>query len=215
MLFRSVYGLSMYHNKKTGLFYVFVNSKAGEVEQWELFSTGDKIDAKLVRSFKLGTQTEGMVADDETGILYVGQELAGIWKFDAEPSGLITGVIVANSSEENPNIKYDVEGLAIYPTDSLNGYLIASSQGNYSYAIFERQGENKYLGSFRIADGAIDGVEETDGLDVSTFPLPAFPKGVLVVQDGYNYDGKKKKSQNYKIVDWQQIESICNILNSR
>lgn len=210
-----VYGLSMYHNKKTGLFYVFVNSKAGEVEQWELFSTGDKIDAKLVRSFKLGTQTEGMVADDETGILYVGQELAGIWKFDAEPSGLITGVIVANSSEENPNIKYDVEGLAIYPTDSLNGYLIASSQGNYSYAIFERQGENKYLGSFRIADGAIDGVEETDGLDVSTFPLPAFPKGVLVVQDGYNYDGKKKKSQNYKIVDWQQIESICNILNSR
>ena len=203
-----VYGLCMYRSKITGNFYVFVNSKAGEVEQWELSENDRKIDAVLVRSFSLGTQTEGMVADDETGIIYVGKELAGIWKFDAEPGGSNEGIFIKNSSEENQNIKYDVEGLAIYPTDSVNGYLIASSQGNYSYSVFERQGENKYLGSFRITDGTFDGVEETDGLEISNVPLPGFPKGVLVVQDGFNYDDRKKKSQNFKIIDWEMVE-IC------
>ncbi len=148
---------------------------------------------------------------DETGNLFIGEELAGIWKFDAEPNGSTEGVFIENSSEENLNIKYDVEGLDIYTTDSVNGYLIASSQGNYSYAVFGRQGENKYLGSFRITDGAIDGVEETDGLDVTTVALPGFPKGILVVQDGFNYDGGKKKSQNYKYISWEEVAKVLNL----
>ncbi len=205
-----VYGLCMYKSKKTGLFYVFVNGKSGEVEQYELIAAENKIDAELVRTFSLGTQTEGMVADDETGTLYIGEEVAGVWKFDAEPNGSTDGIFIKNSSEENPNIKYDVEGLAIYATDSVNGYLVASSQGNYSYSIFERQGENKYLGSFRITDGEIDGVEETDGLEISNVPLPGFPKGILVVQDGFNYDGKKKKSQNFKIISWDEMEILIS-----
>jgi 3-phytase len=205
-----VYGLCMYQSKKTGLFYVFVNGKSGEVEQYELFAIENKVDAKLVRTLKLATQPEGMVADDETGNLYIGEEVAGIWKFDAEPDGSTEGKFIQKSSEENPNIKYDVEGLAIYATDSVNGYLIASSQGNFSYAVFERQGENKYLGSFRITDGTVDGVEETDGLDITTVALPGFPKGILVVQDGFNYDGRKKKSQNYKYISWNEVEKLIS-----
>jgi 3-phytase len=206
-----VYGLCMYQSKKMGLFYVFVNAKSGEVEQYELFATDNKVDARLVRSFKLGTQTEGMVADDEIGILYVGEEKAGIWKFDAEPDGSTEGKFISNSSEDNRNIKYDVEGLAIYATDSINGYLVASSQGNFSYAVFERLGENKYIGSFRITDGSIDGVEETDGLDITTVALPGFPNGMLVVQDGYNYDGRKKKSQNFKYISWEEIGKVLTL----
>lgn len=206
-----VYGLCMYNSSKTGQFYVFVNSKAGEVEQWELVAVDNKIDAKLVRSFQLGTQTEGMVADDETGILYVGEEQAGIWKFDAEPDGSTEGKFIPKSSKENSNIKYDIEGLAIYATDSINGYLVASSQGNFSYAVFERQGENKYLGSFRITDGVADDVEETDGLDITTAALPGFLQGMLVVQDGFNYDAKKKKSQNYKYISWAEIAKVLNL----
>lgn len=206
-----VYGLCMYQSNKTGLFYVFVNGKSGEVEQYELFVAENKVDAKLVRSFKLGTQTEGMVADDETGNLYIGEEVAGVWKFDAEPDSSAEGIYIKNSSEENRNIKYDVEGLAIYDTGNGNGYLLASSQGNYSYAVFERQGNNKYLGSFRITDGIIDGVEETDGIDISNVKLPVFPKGILVVQDGFNYDRKKKKSQNFKIISWDEVEKLISV----
>ncbi len=203
-----VYGLCMYKSRKTGSFFVFVNSKDGDVEQWELLASGEKIDAKLVRTLSLGTKTEGMVADDETGILYIGEEWAGIYKFEAEPDSSSRGTLIAKSSDENSNIKYDIEGLAIYDAGNGNGYLVASSQGNYSYAVFERQGDNKYLGSFRITDGEIDGVEETDGLEITSVPLPGFSNGLLVVQDGFNYDGYWKKSQNFKLVSWDVIEHL-------
>jgi 3-phytase len=206
-----VYGLCMYNSPKTGKYYVFMNSKAGEVEQWELFEKDLRIDAKLVRSFNLETQTEGMVADDQYATVYIGKEIAGIHKFDAEPDGSVQGKLIPLSSEENRNIKYDIEGLAIYDSGRGNGYLLASSQGNYSYAVFERQGENRYLGSFRITDGEIDGVEETDGIDVTNISLNSdYPKGLFVVQDGYNYDDKKLKSQNFKYISWEQIEKLIN-----
>ncbi|MEZ5199379.1 MAG: phytase [Bacteroidales bacterium] len=209
---KEVYGLCMYKSRKTGDLFVFMNSKSGEIEQWLLMAgAGNKIDAKLVRAFSLGTQTEGMVADDETGILYIGAEQSGIYKYDAEPDGPIQGTRITNSSEENLNITYDIEGLAIYDSGNGNGYLVASSQGNYSYAIFERQGDNKYLGSFKITDGKIDGVEETDGIEITSAPLGRnFPKGALIVQDGYNYDGIWKKSQNFKIVSWEQVEKLTD-----
>ncbi len=204
-----VYGLCMYKSPKTGNFYVFMNSKAGETEQWELFEMGKKIDARLVRSFNLGTQTEGMVADDEMAILYIGEEVAGIYKFDAEPEGSVEGKLIPFSSEENQNIKYDIEGLAIYDSGVGKGYLVASSQGNYSYAVFERQGDNKYLGSFRISDGETDGAEETDGIDITNVPLgDRFSKGMLVVQDGYNYDSEELMSQNFKYISWEEIEKL-------
>jgi len=208
-----VYGLCMSQNTETGITYVFLNSKSGEVEQYELFSADNKVDAKLVRSFSLGMQTEGMVADDISGTIYIGKEQAGIWKCNADPRDSASITMIQNSSEENYNIRFDIEGLAIYPADSINGYLIASSQGNYSYALFERQGNNKYLGSFRITDGEIDGVEETDGLDVTNVALPGFPKGILVVQDGFNYDNRKKQSQNFKIVSWKEVENLLQGYN--
>lgn len=204
-----VYGLCLYKSANTGKYFVFLNSKAGEVEQWELFEKNAKIDAKLVRSFDLETQTEGMVADDEKGIIYIGEEVAGILQFDAEPEGSGEGKNVSLSSEENKNIKFDIEGLTIYNSGNGNGNLIASSQGNYSYAIFERQGENKYIGSFKITDGEFDGVEETDGIDVTNIPLGVkFPKGILVVQDGYNYDDRKLKNQNFKFISWEDVEIL-------
>lgn len=208
-----VYGLCMYKSRKTGDFFVFMNSKSGEIEQWQLLpGAGNKIDAKLVRAFSLGIQTEGMVADDETGILYIGAEQSGVYKYDAEPDGSIQGTLISDSSEKNSNIFYDIEGLAIYDSGNGNGYLVASSQGNYSYAVFERQGNNNYLGSFRITNGKIDGVEETDGLEITSVPLGRnFPKGALVVQDGYNYDGVWKKSQNFKIVSWEQVDKLTDI----
>ena len=207
-MLEEVYGLCMYKSKNTMKMYVFMNSKAGEIEQFELFASNHKINAQLVRTLKLNSQTEGMVADDENGVLYIGEEGAGIWKFDAESSGSTSGILVPKSPADNQNIKYDIEGLAIYDKGNGNGYLVASVQGNYSYAIFERQVDNKYLGSFRIVDGEIDGVEETNGLDITSKCLPGFKQGFLVVQNGYNYEVKMLASQNSKIIPWNSIEEI-------
>jgi len=203
-----VYGLCMYHSILSGIFYVFVNNKFGVVEQWELFAEGDSISGKIVRNLKLNSQVEGMVADDEAGLLYVGEEDTGIWKFHADPDSSGDGVFISFSgNKENGNIVFDIEGLAIYTLPEGEGYLIASSQGNDSYAVFERKPPNRYLGSFKITKGGIsDGAEETDGLDVTSFPVGKnYPAGLLVVQDGHNDDNGTAVPQNFKFVRWDSI----------
>ncbi|WP_299457081.1 phytase [uncultured Microscilla sp.] len=200
-----VYGFCLYKSAQTQKFYAFVVSKTGQVEQWELFDKAGKIDGKIVRSFKLETQAEGMVADDELGFLYVAEETKGIWKYNAEPSASKGKLIVdlANQSQ----LAEDLEGLTIYYAADKKGYLIASSQGNNSYAVFDRGEGNAYLGSFRIGNGdKIDGTSDTDGIDVVSFGLgKQFPNGFFIAQDGTNDEVDGKANQNFKVVAWDKI----------
>ena len=58
----------------------------------------------------------------------------------------------------------------------------------------------------------IDGSEETDGLDIVSDSLsPAFPKGLLVVQDGFNYDGDSLRAQNFKLISWEQYQALDSV----
>jgi len=65
----------------------------------------------------------------------------------------------------------------------------------------------------RIADtedGSLDGVQETDGLAVTSETLSAdFPMGMLVVQDGYN--DLPTEHQNFKLVSWQAIAEVLGL----
>ena len=197
----AVYGMCMYRSAKTGKVYYFGNSKSGEVEQYELFDSGGKVDAKKVRSFKLGSTVEGCVADDGLGHFYISEEAVGIWKFGAEPDAGTNRSQVGKVSDGN--LLADVEGLTIAYGKGGAGYLIASSQGNHSYVVYRREGNNEFVRKFRVAEGSgIDGAEETDGIDVTTANLgPAFPHGVFVAQDGFNDKG----NQNFKLVPLQMI----------
>ena len=205
-----VYGICMYKSRVTSKYYTFLNGKNGVIEQYLLFATSEnKIDVELVRTLKVDTQPEGMVADDETGKLYVGEEDRGIWKFGADPDDTSQKEFITMSDTSNVFIEYDVEGLALYCADEGKGYLIASSQGNFSYAVFSRNGDNDYITSFRITDGAVDGAEETDGLDVTNLALgDKFPNGLLVVQDGFNYENDTLRNQNFKLVSWDKIAGL-------
>lgn len=202
-----VYGFCLYKNPDTEQFYAFINCKSGSVEQYHFWSAKGTIQYSQVRAFSLPSQTEGMVADDMLGEVYIGEEQNAIWKYKANPQFGNEGKVLSESIiEKNPLFKADIEGLALYPTSDSTGYLLASIQGNYSYALFEREGKNKYLGSFKVLDGVIDGVEETDGLEVININLPAFPEGFAVVHDGYNYEGNELKAQNFKVLDWRDIK---------
>lgn len=201
-----VYGFCLYKNATTGKFFAFINGKEGELEQWELFATENStIDARLVRSLLVGSQTEGCVADDELGYLYIGEETVGIWKYYADPEKGDNRKLVADTTE--PFMIPDVEGLTIYYTANGGGYLLASVQGDNAYAVFERGGRNRFLGCFRITDGSItDAVEETDGIDVINFALNNnFPNGFFIAQDGYNRINGADTTQNFKLVPWERI----------
>jgi len=213
--FSEVYGFCLYHDLKNDEVYAIVNNKEGMVEQWRLFGTDSlKIDAELTRTFQAGTggQLEGCVGDDELGYLYIGEEDVGIWKFYAHPDSASTAIKVDNLS--NPALKDDIEGLTIYYGENGKGYLIASSQGNNSFAVYRREGDNRYIGSFSIIDGEkIDGVSETDGIDVISIPLGSeYPSGIFIAQDGFNHEGNELINQNFKVTDWGKIAKAL-ILN--
>jgi 3-phytase len=199
----AAYGSCMYRSAKTGRFYVFVNSEkeagdpGGRVEQWELFeSANGKVDARRVRSFAVGSQTEGCVADDQLGDLYIGEEARGIWKYRAEPDGGEERERV-DSTGAGGHLEAEVEGLAIASGPDRSGYLVASSQGDNSFAVYRRK-DNEFVKTFAIngTDG-IDAVEETDGVEVTNQDLgDAYPDGLLVAHDGSDDSGRT----NFKLV---------------
>ena len=56
----------------------------------------------------------------------------------------------------------------------------------------------------------IDGVSETDGLEVSSAALGAqFPDGLLVAQDGRNITPAQR--QNFKFVSWAKIAAALGL----
>jgi 3-phytase len=197
----TIYGSCMYRSA-SGKTYAFLSGSGGEVEQWELFDDGSgKVDGKRVRAFKVGSMTEGCVADDALGAFYLAEETKGIWKFGAEPNDDKAGRLVDTTKG---HLAPDVEGLAIYCGSDKTGYLIASSQGRSEFVVYEREGENKYVTTFKIVKGdKIDGAEDTDGIDVTNFDLgPAFPKGLFVAQNGKNDGGRH---QSFLLVPWSAI----------
>lgn len=183
--------------------------KGGEVGVWRLSTDGaGAISGERIVSYALGSIAEGCVVDDEAGIYYVAQELEGIWRAalsdasgaDRRRIGAVgDGVLVA-----------DVEGLTIWRGENGAGYLIASVQGASRYAVYRREGENAYVGSFAIgasADGGADRVQGTDGIDVVSAPLgPELPRGLFVAQDDENTS--PNALQNFKYVSWAEIERV-------
>ncbi|WEK58603.1 MAG: phytase [Candidatus Brevundimonas phytovorans] len=207
------YGQCMYRSARTGKTYVFINDSNGEKRQWELVDAGNgKVRAVRVRDFAFASQVEGCVADDASGLLFVAEEDVGLWRLSAEPDGGSAMTMVARISE-NPALKDDMEGVGLYDLGDGRGYVVASSQGNDSYAVFRREGDQAYLGSFIVvADGArgIDGVSETDGLDVTSRNLgPGFEHGAMVAQDGRNV--LPGETQNFKYVPWKSIADALGL----
>ena len=96
----------------------------------------------------------------------------------------------------------DVEGLAIARVGD-GGVLLASSQGDSTFAVFDRTLTNQYRGSFRLVGSkSVDSVEETDGIEVACASMGAsYPFGVFVAQDG-KVEGR---GQNFKLVPWEAI----------
>jgi 3-phytase len=201
--FNDVYGLCMYQSGKTGDLYAFGTSADGWMHQWRLFEiVGNKIDAELVRRINIGTVTEGCVVDDEHGYLYAAEERVGVWRYGAEPGDGEQREAVA-MIEPGGVLTADLEGMAIYDTGQGRGFLVVTSQGSDNYSVYDRLPPHAYRGTFRIRtnpESGLDGTSQTDGIDITNVPLPGYPKGLLVAQDG-RYD----QSQNFKYVSWQDI----------
>jgi 3-phytase len=220
----SGYGFCMYRSPVNGALYAFGVNPGGQVEQVELFDDGGMVNGRVVRTVEVepgavdtaggnpqgNDALEGCVADDGTGKLYVGEESYGIWKYGAEPTdpaGSDDRTLV-DGTEPGPggHIVPHVEGLTIVHGPAGSGYLLASSQGDYTYNVYRREEPHEFVRKVQVAGGSeADGCERTDGIDAALGDFgPAFPQGIFVCQDNTNTE-PAAGGQNFKYVPLEQV----------
>ncbi|WP_299596429.1 phytase [uncultured Microbulbifer sp.] len=205
------YGLCVY--RKGADLMTWVSDKEGAVQLLQIVPGTGNVDWSLqqVASLAVESQVEGCVVDDEMQTLFFGEEDGGIWRLDiaaflsreAKPQ-LIAAV-------DGERLAADVEGMGLYHAGD-KSYLVVSSQGNNSYALFSRDG-SQFVSNFKVdinLDKNLDGSSETDGLEVSSAAFGSqYPQGLLVVQDGRNR--MPSQAQNFKLVSWADIAETLNL----
>ncbi len=211
-------GLCLYKSPVSSSFFVFVNNRDGGIAQLRLSDTdGDGlIEGTTVRQWDVGGETEGCVADDDLGDLYISEELVGVWKYGAEPTdptNTAGRVSVERTTTGGGRIRADAEGIALVRQPNGTGYVIVSSQAGSntlnSYFVYERQGNNAFVREFRVVTGpATDGCGWTDGIDALAADLgPAFPQGLFVCQDNSN-TAPAAGAQNFKLVPLERVVGL-------
>ncbi|WP_432157277.1 phytase [Streptomyces sp. bgisy153] len=176
-------------------------------------------------------QVEGMAVDLEEHVLYAAQETVGLWRIELDDEEFEDPELIDRvreygtpwtydaeeeecvlDTDDDPgfggeHLSADAEGVAVYHAEDGAGYVLASSQGDNTFAVYERDGDNDYLGSFAVTDGATDGVQHSDGSTVVNVPLGrSFPKGLLVTHDGEATpaDGDREGT-NFKFTRWDAV----------
>lgn len=179
--------------------HAFSVLKDGQIVQVRLDLGRTKANGTQVRTLRVPSQAEGCVVDNRTGRLFVGEEQAGVWMFDARPGASAEGRLVIRA--DGVQLVPDVEGLALAAEGRTGGWLVVSSQGDNAYALY-RLPDLAPAGRFRIAGGAIGSTQETDGIALASGRFSrTYPDGLFVAQDGDN----APDAQNFKLVSWAEI----------
>jgi 3-phytase len=199
------YGFGLYSNPETGLIYAFENASTGPISQYliEDDGTGAGIKLTLVRELVYDGKTcEGMVADDELGFFYVGEEDTAVHKYYAEPDKSPESIHSFAFAEDG--YSRDREGISLFNFDDGTGYFLVVDQGDASnqiasiLRIYERQGDNKLVKTVAHLDINGKPMWDDDGVDSNSTPiLPLFPNGIVVGHDGAN--------SVYTIYDWRDV----------
>jgi len=175
----SSYGFTLYRSATSGLYYAFTTSTKGAIKQFQLSDQGGKVAGTQVRSWSVGSTTEGCAADDANATVFFSQESKGVWKVGAEPGASTPGSLIAKVNDSS-GLAADVEGIAVYRGAGNAGYLLVSSQGSSEFKVYDLLAPNHYVKTFTI-----DGVTGASGIDVTSANLgAAFPNGIFVAQNG-------------------------------
>lgn len=195
---------------------IIIIGKNGDVVQAVYSETDTGPKGEIVRRFDVGSQAEGCVVDDRTGALYIAEEAKGIWRYGVEPA---TGPArVQLQGAPSDILVADVEGLALL-VDEESGlsYLVASSQGDSAFAVWQVAGETaNYKGRFSVFPGnGFDAVTGTDGVAALGGQVGPYAEGVVVMQDDSDMEGEAptgaRSRQNFKIVPWSEIKKALII----
>ena len=205
------YGLTLFHSDSLDKHYAIGSSKDGAVAQWELvYNAGAITGNKVWQASVSTTEVEGMVADEVNEVIYISGEDTSIYRYQTVGGVIQNAGRVTVDSVSGPHLAADIEGLTLYYGSDGAGYLIASSQGDGQFAVYDREfssgAANEHIVNFQIganSGAGIDSVGDTDGIDVTNANLGGqFPSGVFFAHDGSN-DGHS--ISNMKLVSWADV----------
>ncbi len=191
----TAYGLTTYTSLEDGTEYAFVTQADGnQIVQVEIQpNAAGTVGYEVVRTIELPVgdgdpedfQSEGIAVDRELGLVYVSvEDEIGLVSFEAEPDAGDDLTVIAPI--DAPFFTPDLEGVSIHYGENGTGSILVSSQGNATFVAFDRL-TGEYQGRFAITGDGVDGVQESDGLEIVSAGLgDAFPNGLLVTQDGNN-----------------------------
>lgn len=189
---------------------VIGNDKGGALEVYDLsgariqrISEGFFGNVDVRKGFVTGTGPIDLVVTYRLGVR--------VYRIDPATRQLTNATDTASGSIAAPfngdGLTPDVEGLTIVYQPGGTGYLLASSQAASntlnSYIVYERQGTNAFIRTFKVVNGAsVDGCGRTDGMDALAADLgPSFPNGMFVCQDNNNtIPGGTTGNQNFNFV---------------
>ncbi|MFP2927698.1 myxosortase-dependent phytase-like phosphatase [Pyxidicoccus sp. 3LG] len=194
----NINAVALYRSSVSGRFYAFAGTQGG-LEQFELSGTDGGVTATSVRTLETGRGLiTGLVADEDTGNLFVMEEGSGLWRYGAEPDAGSDRRQVA-PADGGPLVSA-VGRVALYRARNNEGYLIAADQDDDAFDVFERR-SLAFVGSFQVVqDGGIDAVEAPLSLAVASRPVGAgFPDGVFVAHDS------QSTPDNLKLVPWPSV----------
>lgn len=207
-------GLCLYDSPATGDLSAFVITRPGHLRQFRIHDEDGNglLGATLVREFDIGSESEGCVADEATGALYVSEESVALWHYGAEPDAG-TARTAVDRVQPDGHQSHDIEGVTVAGLADGTGYVIASAQNaadpSHSYfTVYDRR-TNAYRTSFRVGRGATaDSCERTDGVAAYAGDLgPAFPYGVFVCQDNSN-TAPGAGYQDFKLVRLEKVVDV-------
>lgn len=201
---------------------VYVTYKDGGVQRFALSSAdaGEAGANPLTHTYAFDSQLEGCVVDEAAGVVYIGEENAGLWRLHVDADGTETGRVLVDPVGSPSGLRADIEGVALYrpSEDPAEGYIVASSQGADRFVVYARgfrgpDAPNAVLGDFAVdfmTNAGLDPVTETDGLAVSAASFgPGLPGGLVVVQDDVN--SAPDAPQNFKIIAWDAVAKALEL----
>ena len=191
--------VALYRSTATGRFYVFAGSQGGLLQQFELSGEDGGVTATAVRTLLTGGgAVAGVVADEDTGLLFVTEQGQGLWRYSAEPDGGQGRQQVA--AVGGGQLGTSVGRVSLYRARNGEGYLLVADTTADAFAVFERRSQ-AFVGAFQlVADGGIDRVEDPVALAVSSRPVgPDFPDGVFVAHDALD------TPDNLKLAPWSSV----------
>ncbi len=210
-------GFCLYESPTTHKVYGISITIGGTVNQFELLDADADglLESNTVRTFSVGSEAEGCVADDDTGALYISEENEALWRYSAEPDDGTTREAVDILAGAGGHLVNDIEGVTIVDQGEGTGYIIVSVQNapdpNASYlSVYRREAGNDFVNTFRVANGVdSDDCDRTDGITATTADLgTAFPHGMFVCQDNNNDPPGTIGNQNLKMV---RLENVVNL----